>query len=147
VPLHTAKGGRITLWTRSSVRHFDAYQYSSPRCGNRSIDPCHMVGEQAGGGFTSICDCAWQLRIHTICETEPSSQRCRATLSVSISGWRSRAVRTDTLDLRNSRARRTPALLAPRMDLSTSRTRLVLHPAPLELLQHSGVGGRLDSSR
>jgi hypothetical protein len=34
------------------------------------------------------------------------------------------------------RARRTPALLAARMDFSTSRTRLVLHPAPLELVQH-----------
>jgi hypothetical protein len=40
------------------------------------------------------------------------------------------------MDLRNSRARRIPAVLAARMDLSTSRTRLVLHPAPLELLQH-----------
>jgi hypothetical protein len=47
-------------------------------------------------------------------------------------------VRTDTLDLRNSRARRTPALLAARMDLLPSRTKLVLHPAPLELVQHVG---------
>jgi hypothetical protein len=155
----TLKRGAPTLPSRKSLfaRHFDGRQYSRPlrcfggvdfsrlvpwRAGSRRTDRCWIqllwiASKRGSQRQHSSSGNAQQLRFCTALQSKAlPPQRCRPGLPVSISGWGPGALRAVPVDLWNSGALRAPALLAARLDVSTSRTKLVPYPAPLEIYRN-----------